>query len=80
MFDKFLSPYIECKCGNKMYFPNGYYPEYFTCFNCGEFYELSKIKVNYPNQDLKRPVEEIVKESFIEAVKETKKKNLKVIK
>lgn len=83
MFDQFFGqcPTVKCKCGNTMQFPNGYYPEYFTCQNCGAAYTLHEnVKVEYPNENLNLSMKEMMEEIKKNKNKQKVKESLKVIK
>ena len=73
---------ITCACGNKMYFPNGYYPEYFTCQNCGKFFSLRENidGLVFPNENLNLSYDEYLKQKLEESKREKLKESLKVVK
>jgi hypothetical protein len=57
------APEAKCTCGNKLSFPNGWYPEYFVCNNCGKVFDFRKdVDVEFPNVDLNLPFEELAQE------------------
>ena len=73
----FSAPKTKCQCGNEMTFPNGWYPEYFICSNCGKKFDFIKdCAVQYPNRDLNKPLEERIKDQgdeFNKALKDLRK-------
>lgn len=85
MFDRLFGqcPTITCGCGNKMQFPDGYYPENVICQNCGQIIPVLELfrqqGINFPNEDLTLSYNEMLE---IRKKKESKKKlkeSLKVI-
>lgn len=81
----FSAPKTKCSCGNEITFPNGWYPAYFICSNCGKKFDfLENVNVEYPNRDLNKPLKERLEdqgEEFRQALtkmkKEKEKKDLK---
>lgn len=75
------APRTKCSCGNEITFPNGWYPSYFICSNCGKTFDfINDVVVEYPNRDLNKPLEERIKDQtqeFHEALKNVKKKKEK---